>query len=126
MKIQINTGHNIEGGETLSAHISEVVEHAMIHHREHITRVEVHLSDENGPDGDLNVIRCGMEERLEHHQPLTVSCEADSVHSAVDVAAEKLDHLVSHTLEKLHDERKHRTDPPMDPPIDLPGLTAEK
>jgi len=126
MQIQINTGHHIEGGETLSAHISGVVEHAMIHHREHITRLEVHLSDENGPDGDLNVIRCGMEARLEHHQPLAVSCEAESVHMAVDGAAEKLDHLVAHTLEKMHDQRKHRTDPPMGPPIDLPGLTAER
>lgn len=123
MQIQINTGHNIEGSETLSAHISEIVEHALTYHSEHITRVEVHLSDENGPDGELNVIRCGMEARLEHHQPLTVSCEAESVHQAVDDAAEKLDHLVAHTLGKLHDERKHRTDPPNGPPIDLPGLT---
>ncbi len=113
MQIQINTGHNIEGGKMLSAHISEVVEDTLRHHSEQLTRVEVHLADENGPDSELNVIRCAMEGRLKRHQPLTVTCEAGSVHQAVDEAAEKLDRLVEHTLGRLHDEKIHRTDPPI-------------
>ena len=55
MKIQVNTDHNIEGHEALAAHVSSLVESALGRASEHITRVEVHLSDESagksGPDG---------------------------------------------------------------------------
>lgn len=107
MQIQINTDHNIEGSEALSVHIREVVEHALNHHSEHITRVEVHLTDENGPKSDPQDIRCAMEARLEHHQPLTVTDESTSVHQAIEGAAEKLKHLVEHTLGRMHDKNKH-------------------
>jgi len=46
MQIQINTGHNIEGHEALSAHVSDVVKNALARLSDHITRVEVHLTDE--------------------------------------------------------------------------------
>lgn len=113
MQIQINTDHNIEGREALSAHINEVVEHAMAHEASHITRVEVHVSDENGPTSAPNAMRCAMQARLEHHQPLDVTCDAPSMHQAIAGAADKLRHLVEHTLGKLRDERRHRTDPPL-------------
>jgi hypothetical protein len=48
MKIQVNTDRNIEGHEALAAQVSSVVEAALHRISEHITRVEVHLSDENG------------------------------------------------------------------------------
>ena len=107
MQIQINTDHNIEGSEALSAHIREVVEHALDHHSKHITRVEVHLTDENGSKSDLQDIRCAMEARLENHQPVTVNCDTTSAHQAIDGAAEKLKHLVEHTLGRIHDKNKH-------------------
>ncbi len=112
MQIQINTDHNLEGREALSAHIRTVVEHALNHESARITRVEVHLADENGPKGGLKNIRCAMEARLEHLQPVAVTFEAATVHQAVEGAADKLARLVAHTLGRLRDERKHRTDPP--------------
>ena len=48
MKIQLNTDANIDGTEALAAQVRATVEHALAHFRAHITRVEVHLSDENG------------------------------------------------------------------------------
>jgi len=47
MQVQINTDHNIEGREALAAYVSGVVEAALSRISDHITRVEVHLSDEN-------------------------------------------------------------------------------
>ncbi|MCC5025359.1 MAG: hypothetical protein J6386_22420 [Candidatus Synoicihabitans palmerolidicus] len=76
----IDTGHNIEGREALSAHIREVVTHALAHEAAHITRVEVHASDENGPKSGPDAMRCAMQARLEHHQPLDVTCDAASLH----------------------------------------------
>ena len=112
MQIQVNTDHNIEGSEALSAHIREVVERALDHESEHITRVEVHLTDENGPKSGPKDKRCVMEARLEGHQPAAVAFEAANARQAVDGAADKLARLVAHTLEKRRDERRHRTDPP--------------
>src|SRR5664280_3625391 len=61
MQVQINTGHNIEGHEALSAHVSDVVKNALVRLGDHITRVEVHLSDENGDKSGPNDKRCVME-----------------------------------------------------------------
>lgn len=117
MQIQISTDHTIDGHEALSAHIRNVVENALSRCREHITRVEVHLADENGPKTGPNVIRCAMEARLERHQPLAVTFEAATLHQAIEGAADKLARVVEHTLERLREARDHRTDP-------LPSSTA--
>ena len=113
MQIQINTDHNIDGREALSKHIRQVVERALNHESAHITRVEIHLADENGPKTGTRDMRCTMEARLEHHQPIAVVFDAATVHQAVDGATDKLVRLVSHTLGRLRDERRHRTDPPL-------------
>ena len=118
MQIQINTDHNIEGREALSAHIREVVERALDRSSEHITRVEVHVADENGPKSGPKDMRCTMEARLEHQQPIAVTFDAATLHQAVDGAADKLARLVEHTLGRLRDERKHRTDPPPVEPVE--------
>ena len=110
MQIQINTDNVIEGREALFAHIRSVVEHALNHESAHITRVEVHLADENGPKGGPGDIRCTMEARLEHRQPGAVTFDAATVHQAVDGAADKLARLVERTLGRLRDERKPGTD----------------
>jgi ribosome-associated translation inhibitor RaiA len=117
MQIQINTDHNIEGREALSAHIRSVVERALSHESRHITRVEVHVADENGLKTAPKDIRCTMEARLEHHQPIAVTFDAATMHQAVDGAADKLARLVEHTLGKLRDERRHRTDPSTVEPV---------
>lgn len=111
MQIQINTDHNIDGREALSAHIRKVVECALDHQSTRITRVEIHLADENGPKTTPDVLRCAMEARLEGHQPLAVTFEAASLHQAVEGAADKLARLVEHTLGRQRDVRSARTDP---------------
>lgn len=117
MQIEINTDHNIEGREALSAHIREVVGHTLAHEAAHITRIEVHVSDENGPKSGPDTMRCTMEARLERHQPLNVAFDAGSMHQAIAGAADKLAHLVRHALGKARTERRRRTDPPLDTPV---------
>lgn len=118
MQIQINTDNSLEGREALFAHIRKVVTHALSHHSKHITRVEVHLADQNGAKGGSEDMRCAMEARPEGHQPIAVSIDAPTVHQAIDGAAEKLASIVENTLGKLHDERKRRTDPSPDNSIE--------
>jgi len=103
MKIQINTDNHIAGREELAEQIEATVESTLGHLVEHITRVEVHLSDENGNKGGSHDKRCMMEARLEGHQPIAVSDEAESISQAIDGAAEKLKKSLDHTLGRLRD-----------------------
>ena len=77
-----------------------------------ITRVEVHLSDENSNKNGQNEKRCMMEARLERRQPIAVTHEAATLDQAVDGAAHKLARLIESTLGRLHDQASRRTDPP--------------
>lgn len=92
--------------------MSGVVESALSRFSDHITRVEVHLSDENSDKkGGTRDMRCMMEARLEGRQPIAVSHQAATLDLAVDGAAGKLTRLIESTVEKLHDQRIRRTDP---------------
>ena len=103
MKIQINTDNNITGSEELSEQAEATVDSTLGHLAEHITRVEVHLSDVNSGKGGAHDKRCMMEARLEGHQPIAVSDEAESIGQAIDGAAEKLKRSLDHTLGRLSD-----------------------
>lgn len=107
MQIKINTGHNIEGREALDAHLSGVVESALSRFSEHITRVEIHLTDENGRKSGQDDKRCVMEARLQSRPPIAVTHHAATLHQAVAGAADKLTRLIESTLGRLHDHRSH-------------------
>ena len=112
MQIQINTDHNIEGHEALAAQVSGVVESALSRFSDHITRVEVHLSDENSDKkGGQNDKRCVMEARLEGRQPIAVTHQAATLDEAVDGAADKLARLIESTLGRMRDQRSRRREP---------------
>ncbi len=111
MQIQINTDHNIEGNEGLAAQITGQVESALSRISSHITRVEVHLSDQNSDKNGQNDKRCMMEARLEGRQPVAVTHQAATLGQAVDGAAGKLTRSLESTLGRLHDQASRRTDP---------------
>ena len=105
MKIQLNTDGNIEGNERLADHVTGVVEDALGRFADRVTRVEVHLSDENGPKSGPDAKRCMMEARLRGRQPVAVTHEAETLDQAIDVAADKLQRLLDSTLERLDAHR---------------------
>lgn len=111
MQVQINTDHNIAGHEALSAQVTAVVESALGRVSDHITRVEVHLTDENADKHGQNDKRCMMEARLEGRQPIAVTHQAATLDQAVDGAADKLTRLIESTLGRRRDLNFQRTDP---------------
>jgi ribosome-associated translation inhibitor RaiA len=112
MQIEIRTDSNIHGHEALTAQVSGVVETALRRFSEHITRVEVHLSDENSDKkAGKDAMRCMMEARLEGRQPIAVTHQATTLNETVDGAADKLSRLIEHTLGRLREKRSHRSDP---------------
>ena len=102
MKIQVNTDDNIPGSEGFEQKIQATVESILGHLADHITRVEIHLSDENSAKGGNDDKRCMMEARLEGRQPVAVTDEAASIDQAIDGAAKKLKRSIEHTLGRLH------------------------
>ncbi|MFT6589505.1 MAG: ribosomal subunit interface protein [Rhodoferax sp.] len=110
MQIQINTDRNIEGHEALAAHVTEVVKSTLHRVSDHITRVEVHLSDKNGGKSSKDDKRCVMEARIEGRAPLAVTEHAESVHQAVDGAVQKLIRSIESNLGRLHDQQRRTAD----------------
>ncbi|MHB8898509.1 MAG: HPF/RaiA family ribosome-associated protein [Thermoguttaceae bacterium] len=112
MQVQINTDRNIEGREALTDQVRGVVESALRRFSDHITRVEVHLSDENSDKkGGEDEMRCMIEARIEGRQPIAVTHQAASLDQAVDGAADKVTRLIESTLGRLRDQKRGRTDP---------------
>lgn len=104
MQIQTNTDSNIDGHEALASHVSSTVENALERFSDHITRVEVQLSDENSDKKrGTDDMRCVMEARLEGRQPVAVTHEAATMNQAVDGAADKLHRMIDSTLGRLQD-----------------------
>ena len=113
MKIQVNTGAHVDGHDRLAAHVSATIEHALEHFSDHVTRVEVHLSDENGDKGGSHDHRCMLEARLEGRQPVAVTEHAATQEQSVQGAAQKLAHLLDSTFGRVQSARKRVSDAPV-------------
>ena len=109
MQIQINTDNNIKGHEVLVAQLRIVMENALSRISDHITRLEVHLSDENGDKPGPNDKRCMMEARLEGRKPIAVTDQAATLDQAVDGATNKLISMIERILGRQHDHRSHQS-----------------
>jgi len=101
MTIQINSDNNVAGTEGLSEYIQTIITGNLKRFDEQITRVEVHLNDENSHKSGINDKRCMMEARLEGMQPIAVTAFGNTVHEAVKSAIEKLKSSLNTTLGKL-------------------------
>src|SRR5689334_10029678 len=76
------------------AGVSAAVEAGLSRYKERITRVEVHLSDVNGPKGGRDC-RCALEARPSGRQPVAVTNEANTLDDAVKGAVEKMSSLLT-------------------------------
>lgn len=70
---------------------------------DHLTRIEVHISDENAGKSGQRDKRCMMEARPAHQKPVAVTHEAATVDEACAGAAKKLRSLLETHFGKLHD-----------------------
>jgi len=113
MKIQLNTDINIDATEGLAQHVNATLEHALERFAEHVTRVEVHLSDENAGKSGQQDQRCMLEARLEGRQPAAVTDHAATMHQAVQGATQKLVRMLDSTLGRLHDHRSKMSGAPL-------------
>ncbi len=90
MIIQFNTDNNINSSEILRKPLINLISEELSRFDKHITRVEVHLSDEDGNKDGLNDKRCMLEARIEGRQPIAVINHADNHEQAMSGAIDKL------------------------------------
>ncbi len=91
MKIQINTDKNITASDELSAYLESTISDTLTRFSDKITRLEVHLSDENSRKEGLDDKRCMLEARIEGMQPIAVTNQAGSTEQALSGALDKLE-----------------------------------
>lgn len=102
MQIQFNTDNNLSESEKVKAPLVELISDKLKRFNEHITRIEVHLSDENGKKTGANDIRCTLEARPQGMQPIAVTNDGDSKENAVRGAIDKMKSALDSKLGKLH------------------------
>jgi hypothetical protein len=104
MQIHVNTDRHIQGDTRLAEYVRTTLESSLERFADRLTRVEVHLSDENsGAKGGDSDIKCVMEARLNGMKPTAVTDRAGTVAQAVAGGAEKLKRALQSTLERLQD-----------------------
>lgn len=108
MQIQINTSNGIENKEALERWADSQIRQNLSRFVDAVTRVEIHLSDENHDAKGGADKRCVMEARLVHHQPLAVTQHAASLDEAFRGATEKLKRSLDNAVGRLYDHRRHR------------------
>lgn len=109
MQIVINTDKTIDRHQGLDDHVNTVVSAAVQRFADHITRVEVHLSDDNSQKSADGGNRCLLEARVTGYQPIAVSAHAITLHQAIAGASDKLKRAIDSALGRLHDKKLHDT-----------------
>ncbi len=90
MTIQFNTGRNVNGNEALAATFIALISDELKRFSRQITRVEVHLSDEDGNKASENDKRCILEARLDGLDPIVATNLANTYELAVAGATKKM------------------------------------
>ena len=106
MKIQFNTDKTINGEERNQDFFTSQIAEELDRYQSHITRIEVHLSDENGKKEGRNDIQCLLEARLKGRKPIAVSDQADTVEQAISGTIDKLKNSLETILGRIQNHEK--------------------
>ena len=104
MIVQIHTDPNIESTEALKNQVEALVAGAVARFADRISRVQVHLGDENSSaKGGANDKRCMIEARVDGRPPIAVTAQAATLDEAMDGAADKIERSLARDMERLRD-----------------------
>jgi hypothetical protein len=101
MTIQINTDKTITGEKRSCDFFTSQIDEALQRFEPHITRIEMHLKDENGNKDGFNNITCLLEARLDGRQPIAITNQADTIDLAVTGAIDKIKIAIQTILGKM-------------------------
>lgn len=90
MQIQVNTDNFIHGDERVIEIAELAVQTDLGHFDDRLTRIEVHIKDQNADKHGPDHIRCTMEARPRGKGPLSAHHDAADITAALKGAAKKL------------------------------------
>lgn len=122
MQINVNTDRTIDKHQGLDEHVESVVRSSIERFGEQITRIDVHLSNENKQKKADGGNDCMMEARVSGYAPVVVHDHAVDLHQAIQNAGNKLARALDSALGRLQDKNKH-TPPVLDDPLADKHLT---
>lgn len=101
MTIQFNTDSHVSGNDELTERLSEILRNSLTKYEGKITRLEVHLSDENAAKPGQKDKRCMLEARVANIKPIAVTSYDNSIDQAVNGAIPKLMSAIDSTLGRM-------------------------
>jgi ribosome-associated translation inhibitor RaiA len=116
MQVHVTTDNHIRGSDELVRDLEDSINGELKRFASQITRVEVHLSDENSHKTGTIDKKCTLEARVAGLQAVAATASGGTVEQAVDAALDKLVAQLDHKLGRLG-QRKGRT-PMGDEPSD--------
>ena len=105
MQIEVTTDRNIESGAELIRQIEQDTEAALARWSEQLTRVEVHLGDENADKYGAADKRCMVEARWSGKPPVAVTDHGATVEVALAGALKKLQALLDRRAGRSDDRK---------------------
>jgi len=109
MQILVNTDDHIQGGESLAQWLRDEAGSRLARFKDHITRLEVFLTDLDSAKSGVNDKRCRLEARVASRQPVTVTAEADKMGVAFISAVDKLSSALDADLGRVKDRNGRDT-----------------
>jgi hypothetical protein len=106
MQIQINTDHNLKVTDSEAGQLKGLVDGVLGRFAGHLTRVEIHLSDENASKRGQDDKRCLLEARPEGRRPIAVSHTASNLILAVEGASEKMARAIDSDIGRQRSQRR--------------------
>jgi ribosome-associated translation inhibitor RaiA len=109
MQVQVNTDDHIHGGESLAQWVNDEAVSRLSRFRDHITRLEVFLTDLDGSKSGVKDKRCRLEARVANRQPVNVTADGDKMASVFIDAVDKLIRALDTDLGRVKDRNGRDT-----------------
>ena len=101
MLVHLVTDNHIHGTKHLADHVEELVKASLDRFGTQITRVEVHLHDDNGSKHGDHDKRCTLEARLAGIDPMSAHHTAATIDESIHGALDKLEKMIDKHIDKL-------------------------
>ncbi|MEM7576629.1 MAG: HPF/RaiA family ribosome-associated protein [Planctomycetota bacterium] len=105
MQIQINYG-DIDGSDAIQTRVHNQLNRELQYLADRVTRVEVHLRDDNAGKAGSNDKRAVMEARPAGAKPITVNHAGEDIYKVIDETAGKLGRAVKKHFDKAAHEAR--------------------
>ncbi|MCC5858484.1 MAG: HPF/RaiA family ribosome-associated protein [Ectothiorhodospiraceae bacterium] len=100
MQIQLNSAQGVAMSPALEEHINKHLQSVDRRFGQRLTRIEVYLTDVNGPKGGVNK-QCKLEARPRGGDPLMAESLHENAYDAVSGAVKRLESVLGNHFGKL-------------------------